>query len=445
MIAEFLDMAMRRFERRNCNPAMAKRAGGVFRRLVGRGLDHRLIAEVQSRRLRDTVEHTCRHSPFYRRVFRELGLQAKDIQDSVDLRKLPFTTSADIRNWRDFLCMPEDRLAAVFTTSGTTGEPKRVYYSYGEIQTMANFYAAAIRAVHAGPLVSLIALPVSHGLWIGGASVHRAVERAGGLALPLGADEPEATIAWMERFKPTAIFSSPSYMTVLTRQAERRGYRQRVDMILTAGELLTGGHKKLFGDYWQAKVYDSYGSTEIGSAQTIALPECRAFHINDFHVITEILDPDTGLPAREGELVFTTLRREAMPLLRYRSGDRARWTDCGCWLPLSAIELLGRIDDMFIVGDMNIYGRVIAGALEAVPGASGRVAIEISKDNLTDTLLLKVEGEGADEAGTRQALFGVYPELRANTANGNLNLRIEPVAELAGQLKNVSIRDRRER
>ena len=367
MIAEIVDKALRRFEERNSQPAIIKKAGSFFHRLVEQGMHLGFIETIQNRRLRDTIDYVVLRSPFYKRMFSKYGLRPEDIETIEDLQKIPFTTVKDIREWQDFLCVSEEKLSAVFTTSGTTGEPKRIYYTFRELQTLSNLYGLALRIAHSGRLVALIALPIGHGLWIGGASVQRAVERAGGLPLSVGASDPEETLKWMERFSPNVVFSSPSYMTALTRRAERLGCRGTLDKIILAGELLTSEHKKLFTGYWGAAVFDSYGSTEIGSAQTIALPECTAFHLNDLHLITEIVDPVTGKPADEGELVFTTIRREGMPLIRYRSGDKARWAKCGCWLPLKAINLQGRTDDMIVAGDMNIYGRVIAKAVGKIP------------------------------------------------------------------------------
>ncbi|MDF2874686.1 MAG: Phenylacetate--CoA ligase [Sporomusa sp.] len=442
MIPEVIDKTLRRFEEHNSQPAVVKRAGEFLRHMVKNGLKPEGIATIQERRLRDTIEYVYSYSPFYRRLFDECGLHPADIRTTADLQKLPFTTTKDILQWQDFLCVPEEKLAAVYTTSGTTGEPKRVYYTFREIQTLSNLYGMAIRIAHTGRLIALIAMPVGHGLWIGGASVQRAVERAGGLPLSVGADNPQETIKWMRRFSPNIIFSSPSYMTALTREAQHSGYRSPVDKIILAGELLTPDHKELFASYWQAAVFDSYGSTEIGSAQTIALPECTAFHLNDLHLITEIIDPVTGKPAPEGELVFTTIRREGMPLLRYRSGDKARWAECKCWLPLKAVSIKGRTDDMFVAGDMNLYGRVIADAIGKVPGTTGRVAVLIEKAGLADKLTVKAEGTPAAEL-VEKALKAAYPQLAVNTGNGSLYLAIEVVRDLGQQIKDLKIIDLR--
>lgn len=443
MITSIAERAIRRFEWHNCSPGAVKRAAGLVRRMVNSGLNAQVIREIQTIRLQSTLSYVYERSPFYRGMFQRLQIKPDDIRTTGDLKKLPFTTSGDIRDWQQFLCVQPDQLSAVFTTSGTTGEPKRVYFTYREMQMLTNLYAVALRIRHPGALTGLIALPATHGLWIGSPSVHRAVERAGGLPLPVGAEDPSETLKWMRRFEPNFVFSSPSYMTALTREAEREGYRPKVDRVLTAGELLTSEHKCLLNEYWGAEVYDSYGSTEIGSAQTIAMPECTAFHINDLHLVTEIIDPETGEPAEEGEMVFTTLRREGMPLLRYRSGDRARWSECRCNLPLNAIKIAGRTDDMMVAGDMNLYGRIIVAAVGKVHGATGRVAIELAKKQLTDKMVLSVEGKSVRAEDVEQALFGAYPELEESIENGNILFEIRTGADLGSQLKDLKISDKR--
>jgi phenylacetate-CoA ligase len=335
-------------------------------------------------------------------------------------------------------------VAAVFATAGTTGEPKLVAYTHGEMQMLTNLSAVAIRVAHPGPLEALIALPMRHGLWMGWATAQRIVERAGGLPLSVGAGDPQETLHWMRRLEPNVLISSPSYLTVLTRQAQGRDYRPKLDKILVGGEMLYDEQRARFAEYWRAPVFDSYGATEIGGGQTVVLPECEgAFHLNDLHLITEIVDPGTGKPAEEGELVFTTLTREAMPLLRYRSGDRARWTECDCWLPARAIRLQGRVDDMFTAGDMNLYGRVMAKAVGKIRGASGHLELVLDKVDLTDRLVVRVEGKGVEKDQVRQALFEAYPKLGRNTDDGNLILEVETGVDLGDQIKALRIKDQR--
>lgn len=442
LISGITERAMRWFESYNFSPGFAKKSAGLLVKHINNRTNRRVVREIQLRRLRRTMQYITVHSPFYRNMFNRLGMQPEDIRTVEDLQKLPFTTDDDIRNWRQFLCVPQEQLSAVFATSGTTGEPKRVYFTYREMQMLTNLYALTLHMMHTGRLVGLIALPNRHGLWIGSAIAQRAVERAGGLPIPSGAEDTWETIQWMKRFEPNMIFSSPSYMAALTREAEQEGYRPGIDKVFTGGELLTGEHKKYLNEYWGAEVYDSYGSTEIGGAQTLVLPNCSAFHFNDLHLVTEIIDPVTSKTAEEGELVFTTLRREAMPLLRYRSGDRARWAECSCELPLVAAKILGRTDKMMVVGDMNLYGRVILEAISKIPGATGRIAIRLLKNGLTDQMVLQVEGNVKAE-DVQLSLQEAYPELETNIANGNLILDIETSADLGTQIKAIKILDER--
>ncbi len=444
MIAKVLDQSLSQFEQHTRSPALVQKAARLLDKLVGRGLDADMVQQIQQLRLPGAVAYAGRHSPFYRALFQRLDLSPTDVQTPQDLARLPFTTGDQLQDWERFLCVPPEEIAAVFATAGTTGEPKLVPYTLSDAQRLTNLSAVAIRVDHPGPLRTLIALPMRHGLWMGWATARRIVERAGGLPLPVGAGEPEETLAWMERLEPNVLMSSPSYLAVLTRQAQAQGYRPKLDKILVGGEMLFEEQRARFVDYWDAQVFDSYGATEIGGGQTIVLPQCDgAFHLNDFHLVTEIVDPETGQPAERGELVFSTLTREAAPLLRYRSGDRAHWVECDCWLPTRAIRLEGRVDDMFVAGDMNVYAQVMAQAIGEISGTSGKVAFVLDKVDLKDRLRVQAGGDGVEPTQVRQALFDAYPMLAQSTNQGQLILEVETGADLSDQIKGVKIRDER--
>jgi phenylacetate-CoA ligase len=443
MLAIAVDLATRAFELYTHRPQRVRQIAYFAQRFRRNGMAPKVLRAVQNRRMRRTISYAYQRSPYYRSHFSQTGLHPRDIRTIADLRHLPFTTAADIRNWQQFLCVSEDDVSAVFTTSGTTGEPKRVYFTSRELNAMTNFAAFALRFGQPGRLVALLALPMSHGFWIGSATAHRVVERAGGLPLPVGADDPVEAVAWMRRFSPNVVISSCSYLAAITRQAEREGYRPRLERVLLGGETVTPDRRSLFQEYWNTEVLDSYGSTEIGGGQTLALPECTAFNLNDMHLVTEIINPDTGQSADEGELVFTTLLREAMPLLRYRSGDRGRWSNCPCGLPFQAIQLTGRTDDMFVAGDMNLYANVVAAAVERVTGATGRITIELDRVEAADRVVLRVEGEDVNEDAVRGALFVAYPEFSTNISNGNILLDVQIDVSLGPQIKAFKIVDRR--
>jgi phenylacetate-CoA ligase len=439
--AVLFDLGISAFVAEARSPTWIQAAARFLEMVTGSVLTGDVLSKVQARRLRRTIRHAYERSPHYREMFRAHGIRPAAIRTPADLRKLPFTSSREVREFQRFLCTPEEKLTAVFTTSGTTGEPKRIYFTYREMRAVSNFDAVALRFKNPGRLIVVIALPLAHGLWIGSAVAQRVIEQAGGLPLAVGAGDPEETIKWMKRFAPNVVISSPSYMTALTRYAARSGYRPRLDRILVSGEPLTPEQKSAFQEYWGAHVLDSYGTTEIGGGQTLSLPNCQALHLNDLHLVTEIINPQTGSPAEEGELVFTTLLREAMPLVRYRSGDFGCWAQCACGLPFRAVRLAGRTDDMFVAGDMNLYGNVIADGIGKVPGATGRVAVALDKVDLTDRLVLRVEGTGLSPDDVRKALFAAYPEMQGNVANGNLLLEIEPGANLGSQIKAFKISD----
>jgi phenylacetate-CoA ligase len=434
---------MRLFEDRTTSPNTVRRAGRVLHGLVRNTLSPGVMGEIQARRLRQLVYHLYQNSPFYHRLFQQSDIDPEDIGTPADLQQVPFTSSDDLHDWQRFLCKPVEETAAAFATAGTTGQPKRVYFSFDELRALTNLSAVALRIGHPGPLVALLALPMRHGLWMGWNIAMRAVQRAGGLPLPVGAGDPHETLKWMQWFKPNVVFSSPSYMAALTRHAEEEGYHHPLEKILTGGEVLTQEHRARFEAYWGAQVFDTYGSTEIGGGQTIRLPQCEGLHLNDLHLVTEIIDPETGHPAQEGELVFTTLRRETMPFLRYRSGDGARWCECPCWLPFKSIQLTGRLDDMIVAGDMNLYGSVIGRAIADLPGASGLVRIQLDKVDLADRMTLCVAGKSVEENAVRRALYQAYPSLPEAINVGNLLLEIEPNADLGTQIKAVAIHDDR--
>ena len=201
MLAVLFDLGLSTFMREVRGPSWVQAAARFLEKATGSSvLNGDVVKKVQFRRLRQTIEHVYRHSPFYREALRAQGITPGAIRTLSDLQKLPFTTSRDISQWQQFLCTPEDQLTTVFTTSGTTGEPKRVYFTYREMRTLANFAAVALRFRYPGRLIVLIALPLAHGLWIGSAIAQRVVEQAGGLALPVGAGDPEETLKWMKRF-----------------------------------------------------------------------------------------------------------------------------------------------------------------------------------------------------------------------------------------------------
>jgi phenylacetate-CoA ligase len=360
------------------------------------------------------------------------------------------TTADDLAEPSRFRCVTEGQIAHVFATSGTTADPKVVFFTAGDLRRGVNLAVAAadllprFRVARPARLVALIALP--QGLWIGSSQAERLVAGSGGLALPIGMPPPDAALKALRHFGANTLITSPSYLAALTHGAPAARRPTTVRLIITGGELLSDEQRSYFVASWGAPILNTYGMTELGGGQAFALPGCRGLHLNETQVLAEILDPETGRASAHGELVFTTLAREAMPLLRYRSGDLGAWAGCRCGLPLRAFTIEGRVGDMFVAGDLNLYGRRIAEALRQVPGASGRVEIVIDKVGDTDRVTLRVErvgGAEVREADVRAAILGIYPEMRASLDARVLEVRIEPVEQLNAGAKAYRVNDRR--
>jgi len=407
---------------------------------LGIFLQPEVVRGLQWLRLRRILRYAAVRSPFYREQFHSLGINPRDIRSFADFARLPFTTPHDLSQWQRFLAVPEDDLSVLFTTSGTSGEPKRVFYTARDMRRLANLASLGMRMHVTGRLVALIALPP--GLWAGTGEALRVVERAGGLPLPLGALDPRLALRHLQLYRPNVLISSPSFAAALTLEAKKLELKYSLEAIFLGGEMLTPEQKREFQAYWGAQVFDTYGMTEIGGGQAISLPGCGNLHLNGLQLYTEIVDVHSGQPVEQGELVFTTLAREGMPLLRYRSGDLARWAHCADW-PLGAIQVLGRADDLLVVGDMGLYASVLAEAVSHAPGATGRMCAILQKDGLLDRLKLIVEGNGVSTETVRALLFDRYPEMKINLDGRMYTLDIQITAELPGQFKPVKIIDER--
>ncbi len=403
-----------------------------------------LIRALQEIRLRRTIGHVADRSPFYRRMFADSSTKPRDIRSLDDLRRLPFTTPADIADADQFLCLPADEIAHVYTTSGTTREPKRVYYSARDFDRMVNLPALLLRSLPSGePIVCLIAH--AQGQFILNGPPQAVIERAGGRALPVGQPLPAETLKQIAHLQPNVMMTSPSYMASLTREAKRAGVHLPLSYILLDGELLTLAQVELFSAYWGARVINGYGLTEIpGGAMGRA--GCQALHLNEIQFFTEIVDPESGQPCPKGELVFTTLTREAMPLLRYRTGDGGRWALCGCGSPVPAIVIEGRLDDTVVVAATNLYAPLVAEAVAELEGANGVLELLVDHVEHVDRLTLRVgveSGHGLETDVVAKSLFALYPDLEADFRAQAFELKVEAVENLHLGPKALRVRDLR--
>jgi len=399
---------------------------------------------IQNLRLRRTVRWVASRSPFYRAKFAEMGIEANRVRGVCDVASLPLTTSDDIMEPDRFLCAAPDEIARIYTTSGTSREPKRIYRTARDFERLVNVAAFLLRSRRwEERLVCMIAH--AQGLFGLAEPAEVVVQRAGGLALPIGQPMPQEALRQLSRFRPNWLMTSPSYMAAMTTQAEREGLRMLLKSIVLDGEILTPEQARRFAEYWGADVVNGYGLTEVGVVG-FGRHGCTALHLNWLNVHAEIVDPDSGRPADEGELVVTSLNQEGMPLLRYRTGDRVRKAGCRCGIASPAIHVFGRLGDGIVVAATNVHGPLIAEEVAGLEQSTGSLELLVDHVEGVDRMTLRVgtkAGTHLDPEAVERKLFSLYPALADDARAAAFQLSIEPVENMRLSPKPLRVRDLR--
>ena len=359
------------------------------------------IREEQTRRLRAVVAQ-ARKAPFYARILDEAGLSPEDIACPEDIRRLPFTSKDDLRaQYPDRLCcVPRADLVRMHCSSGTTGSPVAICYTRKDVEAWADLmarsmFAAGIRREDTFQNMS------GYGLFTGGLGIHFGAERLGCMTIPAGAGNTRRQIKLIKDFGVTAVHILPSYALHVARQIEEEGEDPRalpLRIALVGAEPYTEETRRRIESMLDLRVYNSFGMSEMnGPGVGIECEAQSGLHIWEDAYILEIIDPETGrtLPDGEvGELVMTTLTREGMPLLRYRTHDLTRIIpgDCACGRRHRRIDrILGRSDDMFILKGVNIYPMQVEQVLMSFPEVGHNYLIRLEKQGLLETLRVLVE------------------------------------------------------
>ncbi len=359
------------------------------------------IREEQTRRLRAVVAQ-ARKAPFYARILDEAGLSPEDIACPEDIRRLPFTSKDDLRaQYPDRLCcVPRADLVRMHCSSGTTGSPVAICYTRKDVEAWADLmarsmFAAGIRREDTFQNMS------GYGLFTGGLGMHYGAERLGCMTIPAGAGNTRRQIKLIKDFGVTAVHILPSYALHVARQIEEEGEDPRalpLRIALVGAEPYTEETRRRIESMLDLRVYNSFGMSEMnGPGVGIECEAQSGLHIWEDAYILEIIDPETGrtLPDGEvGELVMTTLTREGMPLLRYRTHDLTRIIpgDCACGRRHRRIDrILGRSDDMFILKGVNIYPMQVEQVLMSFPEVGHNYLIRLEKQGLLETLRVLVE------------------------------------------------------
>ena len=354
------------------------------------------LEELQLKRLKQTVRQAYKNIPFYKEQFSKLNLKPKDITSLKDIQKLPFTTREDLRENYPFgmLAVAKEQVVRLHTSSGTTGKPKAIFFSKKDVDRAAELIARCL-IMTGVKKDDVLQNMMTYGLFTGALVMHYGAEKVGVLVIPAGPGNTKRQIALMQDFKTTTLHLTPSYALYLAGVMNNEGLDPK-EIFLSGGHIwvlnptLKKQEKRLKSSL-SIDVYNSYGLSEMnGPGVAFECIEKNGMHLWEDNFIMEIIDPDTGekMPEGEkGELVLTTLYREAMPILRYRTRDIAMIIPgkCKCGRTHRRISrIIGRTDDMIIVRGVNIFPQQIERVLMGIKAVAQNYQIVLeSYDQMT--------------------------------------------------------------
>ncbi|WP_027389774.1 phenylacetate--CoA ligase family protein [Chrysiogenes arsenatis] len=366
-------------------------------------LPREALEALQLKRLKNTCERVYANVPFYRQAFDNAGVRPSDIRSLADLQRLPFTGKQDLRDNYPYgmFCTPMENIVRIHASSGTTGKPTVVGYTRRDIDMWAELMARCFSAagVTRGDIVHNA---YGYGLFTGGLGAHYGAEKVGASVIPMSGGNSKKQIMVMQDFRSTVLTATPSYALHLAEVAEEEGVPMR-DLALRVGifgaEPWSNGMRKELEEKLCLDAIDIYGLSEIiGPGVSVECIEAKhGMHIMEDHFIPEIINPDTGeiMPLGEwGELVFTTVTKEAFPLIRYRTRDITRLIPepCRCGRTFYRMEKIsGRSDDMLIIRGVNVFPSQIESLLVSVEGIEPHYQLVISREGSMDTLEVQVE------------------------------------------------------
>ncbi|MEK7310447.1 MAG: phenylacetate--CoA ligase, partial [Chloroflexota bacterium] len=362
------------------------------------------LEKLQVQRLREVVARVAAVSPLYKKKFADARVSADGIKSLDDLKRLPFTEKSDLRDNYPFgmFIVPMEQVVRVHASSGTTGKPTVGGYTRADVDLWAEVMA---RTVSAAGITNkdIVHNAYGYGLFTGGLGFHIGADKVGALVIPMSGGLTRRQVMLMEDFGATALTCTPSYSLVIAEEAADMGIDFKKRMKLRAGifgaEPWTEKMRHEIEEKLGVEAFDIYGLTEIiGPGVAVECPQHNGMHIQEDHFLAEIIDPSTGekLPyGEEGELVFTALTKEAMPVIRYRTRDRTilHAEKCSCGRTTVRMEkILGRTDDMLIVRGVNVFPQLIEKTLLSIEDIEPhyQIVIDRPKDQL-DTLEVWVE------------------------------------------------------
>jgi Coenzyme F390 synthetase len=362
------------------------------------------LKELQLRRLQDLCARLYANVPFYQRKFDEIGITPKDIKSLSDIKYLPFTEKQDLRDNYPYglFAMPKENIVRLHASSGTTGKATVVGYTHRDINNWANCMARSFASVGLTQK-DMIHIAYGYGLFTGGLGAHYGAEQLGAVAIPMSGGSTKRQIQLMRDFEATALCCTPSYALYLYEaglEADINFKELPLRIGVFGAEPWTENMRHEIEEKLSIKAYNIYGLSEVMGPGVAC--ECEAsanglMHIQEDHFYPEIIDPITGEQledGEEGELVLTTLTKEGVPLLRYRTRDitSINTTPCACGRTFRRINRLkGRSDDMLIIRGVNVYPQQIEGIIIEAEGTAPHYQIIVTREGALDTVEILVE------------------------------------------------------
>jgi len=371
------------------------------------------LRSLQTERLRWSVRHAYDNVPHYRASLDAAGVHPDDVKELADLAKLPFTTKADLRENYPFgmFAVPREQVARVHASSGTTGKPTVVGYTHDDLEVWASVVARSIRAA-GGRAGDVLHNAYGYGLFTGGLGAHYGAEKLGCTVVPVSGGMTERQVQLISDFRPDIIMVTPSYMLSVIDEMERQGIDPRSTSLkvgIFGAEPWTNDMRREMEQRLDMHAVDIYGLSEvIGPGVASECVETKdGLHVWEDHFYPEVIDPITGevLPdGEEGELVFTSLTKQAMPVLRYRTRDLTRLLPGTARTMRRMEKVTGRTDDMIILRGVNLFPTQIEELVLQLPALSPHFQCVLEREGNLDSLTVLVERrEGVGVDAGRQA------------------------------------------
>jgi phenylacetate-CoA ligase len=394
------------------------------------------LQELQLARLQDTLRRAGQ-SPFYRERLAEAGVTPADLHSLADIQRIPLTTKNDLRaHGKDMLTVPMTEVVRLHASSGTTGQATVIYYTRADVEAWADLLARSMymTGVRPGDVFQNI---MGYGLFTGGLGFHYGGERLGCLTIPAGAGNSKRQIQLIRDFQTTVIHIIPSFALYLLNTFASEGVDPKdlpIRIAFIGAEPHTEDMRRRIEAAYGLKAYNSYGLSEMnGPGVAFECPEQNGMHVWEDAYLLEVVDPQTLEPVPPGalgELVFTNLTRQGMPLIRYRTRDLASCDDrpCPCGRTSRRISRIqGRTDDMIIIKGVNIFPMQIEQVLLAMPEVYTNYLVELKRENFNDQMVVKVEVQQHFFQEDLKYLTGLRKRITETLKN---ELLVTPIVEL---------------